>query len=175
MRGNLLFVVIVGFIFVLTACQEKPRDATSKVDQDDATSSIINNGIIQSEKTDVNTESEGTGVIAEELVSFIEEKKDNDEAITLAYGLKNISEKDVEIPFTKNGGFAYIVRDSEGNKVSEEQASVDITTNQVVASGEYISCTVILDGLSKGNYEIEIWLNSDLENTYNETYAFEVK
>ncbi|MCT8136743.1 hypothetical protein H1D32_02625 [Anaerobacillus sp. CMMVII] len=80
----------------------------------------------------------------------------------------------MEVPFSENGGFSYIVRDEEGNEVSEKAATQEIETNQVISAGESISATIILYGYEKGTYELEVWLDSDLENTYNQTIVFTV-
>ncbi|WNF24960.1 BsuPI-related putative proteinase inhibitor [Mesobacillus jeotgali] len=147
---------ILFLLITMTACTAETEIETSSQKQDEKKAE---------EKSD-------TGVVQEDLSASLVEEESETEGKDFIYEVKNNTDKDIEIPFNQNGGHGYVVRDESGKELTRQDGYGTIQSNQVVSPGEAITIKIGLGGYEKGTYELEVWMESGLENSFNQTILF---
>ena len=150
---------ILFLLITMTACTAETEIETSSQKQDE-------------KKAEENSDN---GVIQEVLsASLVEVEKVNEDK-EFIYEVKNNTGQDIEIPFDKDGGHVYVVRDESGKELSRQDGYGTIQSDQVVSPGEAITIKIGLGGYKKGTYELEVWMESGLENSFNQTIVFTIE
>jgi len=157
---KVVILIVVSIVTLLTACSSENEASNAPAPPKQTESETTGN----------------TGVAMEDLsATLIEQSSDKKEDRTFFYALKNNTNDKIEIPIMKDGGFSYLVRDEEGNEISHQIANEKFVTPQVIEAGESLATTIILHNYDAGTYELEVWLDSDMDNTYNQTIIFTVE
>ncbi|MCD8509194.1 MAG: hypothetical protein LRY73_04435 [Bacillus sp. (in: Bacteria)] len=165
----LLMAILLGIVLVACGNESKGK-GTPDTDGTDVTAEG---------ETEVGTEETGnTGVMDEEIIARLTEvAPDQPGEITFLYEVINNSGDYLDIPFDEEngGGFSHIVRNGEGEEVSQPYLGEGIKSIQRLSPNESIHTKIILFGYEDGTYELEVWLESELGNTYNQTIMFTVE
>jgi hypothetical protein len=164
LKKLLMVLGLAGMLMSLVACsdQSEAKDEPAAVKDEDS-------------NEEAKKEKEQTGVAPESLSATLKEITPEKNEKSFLYEVTNNSDQDLKIPFSKNGGFHYVVRDEAGNEVSRTSGSGTIENEQVLIPGDSLTTKIGMGGLRKGTYELEVWFESVLENTYNQTIVFTVE
>lgn len=122
---------------------------------------------------------ENTGIAGENVKAKVTYEEKGNEHHFL-YEVQNHSEKDIVFHFNSGERFDYILRDQDGNKISQlsdDAMSIMALGEERLIPGDILSHKAVINAteLKKGKYEIEMWLTTSDKNTYNQTVQFEVK
>ncbi|MBT2682370.1 BsuPI-related putative proteinase inhibitor [Bacillus sp. ISL-37] len=167
MKKILASLILISVMFSMSACNGETKVESSSEKQADKQSEN------QKKKESENTDN--TGVIPEALSASLVEVDEDTEGKDFIYEVKNNTDKDIEIPFDENGGHVYVLRDESGKEISRQDGYGTIQTKQIVSAGEAITIKIGLGGYKKGTYELEVWMESELDNTYNQTITFTIE
>ncbi|RSD29049.1 hypothetical protein [Mesobacillus subterraneus] len=163
MKKLIASFILLSVMFLLSACNGGTEIETSIEKQAEKKSE---------KKVD---EPGNTGVIPEALSASLVEVDEGTEGKDFIYEVKNNTDKEIEIPFDENGGHVYVLRDQSGKEVNRNDGLGTIQSNQIVSAGEAITIKIGMGGLKKGTYELEVWMESELDNTYNQTITFTIE
>ncbi|WP_102262707.1 BsuPI-related putative proteinase inhibitor [Mesobacillus jeotgali] len=163
MKKILASIILISVMFSISACngETKVESSSEKQSENLEKKELENTG--------------NTGVIPEALSASLVEVDENTDGKDFIYEVKNNTDKDIEIPFDENGGHVYVLRDESGKEISRQDGYGTIQTNQIVSAGEAITIKIGLGGYKKGTYELEVWMESELDNTYNQTITFTIE
>ncbi len=159
MKKILMVFILISVWVLMTACNQKTEIESASQKQE----------VIKTE------DKAGTGVITEDLSASLIEVKEGNEGKNFIYEVTNNTDEDIEIPFDQNGGHVYVIRDESGKERTRNEGLGTIQSNQVVSPGEAITIKIGIGGYEKGTYELEVWMESLLENTFNQTITFTVE
>ncbi|MFS0861328.1 BsuPI-related putative proteinase inhibitor [Fredinandcohnia sp. 179-A 10B2 NHS] len=144
----------------LLACSKDDNSETAKKVEEET----------KNEKIEIVKEIE-----ASDLFSNLEDISTETGKKVFVYEVVNDSDNTLEVPFEKDGGFGYVVRNEKGEEIDDITYTKDIVANRVLAPGEFLTTRITFFGLPVGNYELEVWLESSLDENYAKTIEFEMK
>ncbi|MCQ6276067.1 intracellular proteinase inhibitor (BsuPI) [Bacillus sp. V3B] len=124
----------------------------------------------------VETNSDGSGIVAGEMVATLEEKS----PLIFQYEVKNQTEEEVTLKFTSSQRFDYSVETKEGEQIylfSSVTSFLQVLGKETVKQGETLSYEMDLRDLSltTGRYTLTAWLTPKDGKAYKVTKEFTVK
>lgn len=144
----------------LLACSKDDNSETAKKVEEET----------KNEKIEISKEIETA-----DLYSNLEDISTETNKKVFVYEVVNDSDNNLELPFEEDGGFGYVVRNEKGEPIDDITYTKDIVANRILAPGEFLTTRITFFGLPAGNYELEVWLESSLDENYAKTIKFEMK